>query len=102
EGFVTAAGLLDSALNQDVRQFGGVAAVVTQEVRAIPLTVKPSPVPEGPRGHVLIPELNYSDYDKKDEHGKRPGRDWIKGVADLLVRRADIRIHPTQKPGQAS
>jgi hypothetical protein len=95
EVFVAADQLLALARNANVRQYGGVLAVLAVWLRDQGLTVRPDPA-DTP-GHVLVPEMNRNDYD-----ASRGGKEKIKTWADKLVRlvaqHGQIRIHPTPKP----
>ncbi len=95
ELFLSAAQLLALANSDSVRKNGGVVAVLCESVRGHQMTVDPSPA-ESP-GHVVIPEINRIDYDKKEADGSQPGKRRIKVLADLLARMAQVRIHPKPK-----
>src|SRR5437879_2790129 len=62
-GFITANELLALAFSENMRQNGGVVAVLALHIRQNKMTVtdKPAEVP----GHSIIPEINRVDYDKK-------------------------------------
>jgi hypothetical protein len=95
--FLAAEEVRERARSERVRRHGGVAAVLTAKVRHdLRLTVTPSH--DDTPGHVIIPELNRIDYDRKEADGSRKGKQKIKALADLLLRIAEMRIHPTAKP----
>ena len=94
--FLTAEQVLACPTNLKVRDTGGVISVLAGSVREDGMTVIPEPADT--RGHVLIPELNRLDYDRKETDGTQPGKQRIKALADKLVRRASVRIQPKPKP----
>jgi hypothetical protein len=87
--------MLASVQNENVRKNGGVVAVLTREVRQNEMEVIPSPA-ETP-GHVLIPQINYKEYDRQEADGTKPGKRRIKELADRLARIAQVRIPPKPK-----
>ena len=95
ESFTNAEQVLASATSEKIRSSGGVVAVLTGAVRENGMTVIPSPA-DSP-GHVIIPEMNRTEYDRKEADGSRPGKQKIKELADRLARIAQIRIAPKPK-----
>lgn len=87
--------LLESRQNENIRHNGGVVAVLSGSVRQNGMSVVPSP-PEK-EGHVVIPEINRNDYDRREANGTQPGKKRIKELADKLARMAEVRISPKPK-----
>jgi len=86
--------LLILAKNENIRIYGGVIAVLTGNVRARSMTVDPDP--GDTPGHVIIPELNRTEYDSS--------RDGKRRVQDLAIRLASeaakVRVYPKPKPAK--
>ena len=96
ELFESAESVLEKALNENTKKNGGVFAVQCRDVIGLGLTAKPSPCPES-RGHIVIPELNRRDYDKKADTGTPSEKQKIKALADKLARLSTVRIRPKPK-----
>lgn len=97
DGFLDAERMLALARSENVRLNGGVVAVLTLSVRQNGMTVNPDP--GDTPGHVIIPEINRTDYDRIEADGTRPIKQRIKELADILARLAigQIRIMPKPK-----
>jgi len=100
--FVTAERLLATARNLNVKQYGGVVAVLTEAIRSLNLTIEITP--GDTPGHIIIRQINRDDWDLKATDGTYPKQQAIRELADTIVRflktQLQIRIHPTPRPAK--
>ena len=96
--YVSAEQLRQSSENPRIREYGRVLAILAGAITALNLTIeiKPGTNP----GHVIVPEISITIYNRSDQDKKV-----IKELKDKLVRLAAteppqlvIRIHPTPRP----
>lgn len=69
-----------------------VARLLVSEIQKLGLTLVPAPLPGGPKGHTIIPELNYT---AASNSATKP---WAKDVANQLAKLAGQNIAVV--PGQ--
>jgi hypothetical protein len=91
EKYETAASILSKAINEKVRNYGGVVAISAKVIRENGATVVPNKQLDS-LGHCLIPELNITA--SKDKSTKQH----FKEMADALARKSEVRIIPKEIP----
>jgi hypothetical protein len=74
-------------LPEDKRANYYVVRLAVADLRSLGLTVKPDPVPEGPLGHAIVPELNSQTYRNDKDRLKEVQRELAKLASQGIVYR---------------
>jgi hypothetical protein len=68
-----------------------VARLAVRDLRQLGLTVAPEPVPGGPLGHAVIPELSWQAYQARKQHWKAKLVELVRlASADIVHRPAGV------------
>jgi hypothetical protein len=80
-------------LDQEKAKKYYVAQLPVSELRKLGLTVVPNPIPGGPPGHAIIPEISWHNYQARKDHWKPILLALAKLAIANIVHRPDSASH---------